>query len=495
MLLWVMTAGVCGDAAPLAQPDNEQSRTLALAVLEHAATALGGRERLLSIRTVRLHWQGETWERLQNPTVDPPFDAGAQQQTVAIDLETGRMRADLDETAAGMEFRNTTLVSPESATRYNHRARTAVAVSSSDAAQQRESYSRRVPHLLVRQALENADSLRYLGRVVVNAAAHDVITFRTLAETELRVYVDPATGLVARHESAYTDPIAGETVAEVNFERYVRRGDWLVPEAWVLRAADSITARLHGRIEIDPPLTAPTFEAPRPAYVAVEPPPDLEEMVEPLAKGVWVMRNIARRDLHSLAVEFTDHVLVVEAPWTSEGADRLIARIKETIPGKPIRYVALTHHHGDHVGGVRSFIAEGATVITTPGNRSLVDALARAPISDRLHNAPRVPHVVLVDRGKHIVSDGEQTVELIDIGPNPHAREMLVAYLPKERLLFEADVFLMPYRPQRLGAAQPTTRSFARRIRELGLVVDRFVATHGRTATFDELTALLAIPR
>src|SRR5688572_19081594 len=51
----------------------------------------------------------------------------------------------------------------------------------------------------------------------------------------------------------------------------------------------------------------------------------------------------------------------------------------------------VTHHHGDHIGGLRSFVAEGATVITTAGTRKVVERLVAAPHADRLAAQPRSP--------------------------------------------------------------------------------------------------------
>ena len=115
--------------------------------------------------------------------------------------------------------------------------------------------------------------------------------------------------------------------------------------------------------------------------------------MEKLADGVYVVHNVAGQNQNTMAVEFKDYIVALEAPGSSDGAEQVIERIKQTIPNKPIRYIAMTHHHGDHIGGLRSFIAEGATVITTPGNRSTVEAMAAAPQSDRLAKNPRTPQL------------------------------------------------------------------------------------------------------
>ena len=79
-------------------------------------------------------------------------------------------------------------------------------------------------------------------------------------------------------------------------------------------------------------------------------------------------------------------------------------------------------------------------------------------------------------------------MEIIDIGPSPHAKEMLIAYLPKEKLVFQGDLVNLP----NSGKYQPTTVNdatvhFFEKIIQLGLDVDRIAAVHGPTTTMDEL--------
>ncbi len=496
LVLLGMSAGAQAHDEPGAEAQAERSRTTAREVLDRAASALGGLPALRAIDTVRYRAEGQVWERLQQLTPSSPgeADAGTHQLHVLLDLRNERMLAELHENAAGMERNNTTVLSAGSAQSYNHRARFVLPVALAQARQQFASYTRRLPQLLLRDALANPDALRYLGREDLAGRAHDVIGYSVSPEEQLSLYVDTTSHLLSKHTSAIDDPLAGPAASEFSFVDYARTGAHLVPRTWITREAEQVTARLEVSVEVAPAVSESSFVGPE-GYVHVEPPPPPEARAEQLADGVFAMRNVARADFHSLAVAFRDHILVVEAPWSSAGADRLIARVKEAIPGKPIRYVAITHHHGDHVGGVRSFIAEGATVITTPGNRDFIESVARAPLEDRLAESPRKPDFLLVRNGRHVLSDGTRTVELIDIGPNPHTREMLVAYLPKERLMFEADMFLMPNSPRPLGPAQATTRSFAQRMRELGLEVDRFVATHGRMSTADDLAAAIRGPQ
>jgi glyoxylase-like metal-dependent hydrolase (beta-lactamase superfamily II) len=179
---------------------------------------------------------------------------------------------------------------------------------------------------------------------------------------------------------------------------------------------------------------------------------------------------------------------VVE-PASSDAESRLaITAVKELAPGKPIRYIVATHHHDDHAGGVRAYIAEGAKLVTTRGNRAYFERIAasrRTIAPDSLSASPRKPSFEFVDK-RRTFTDGERTVELVDIGPSPHASEILVAYLPQERLIFQADLFGIGWGAP-VPPANPTMVHFAKRMKELGLSPERIASVHGRTTTRAEL--------
>lgn len=117
---------------------------------------------------------------------------------------------------------------------------------------------------------------------------------------------------------------------------------------------------------------------------------------------------------------------------------------REAAPGKPIRYLAVTHYHSDHAGGARAFMAEGVTLLTTPGLRQYFERLGRAEhtvVPDALARAGGgFPKVETIPR-RRVLTDGARSVELINTGPNPHTEEALVVWLPAERILFQGDLF------------------------------------------------------
>ena len=163
-----------------------------------------------------------------------------------------------------------------------------------------------------------------------------------------------------------------------------------------------------------------------------------------------------------LAVGFRDHVLVVETPGDDATSRDVITRVKETFPGKPIRYAAVTHFHDDHAGGMRTYVAEGATVVTTPGNRAFFERAVRdgrfTIRPDALTLRPAPLKIETLQNGKRIFTDGATTVELYDIGRGPHTDEMIVAYLPAEKIVFQGTCSTAAATtPTRRATRQPRT--------------------------------------
>ena len=473
---------------------TERSQSRARAVLDTAVTAIGGADALQSIDAVRIQLSGDLWPRLQMTTPEPPFEKGRFDETLLFDLKNNRVSVEQRNDGQGFTGHNRTIIKGGEGTNYDLRARVATPIPAAQTTgQQFVQYYRRIPNLLLRQALNNANSLRHLGKDQFENREHDVITFVMPDTQQVALYVDGKSGLISKYELIFTDALTGEDAAEIIFSDYTTSGKLKVPQKWTWRIAGDVQARYDVKAEFNPSISDSSFAMADAGFQKVDAPPaTLEANVERLADGVYVIQNVAGNNQNTLAVEFRDHILAVEAPGTSAGADNVIRRIKETIPNKPIRYIAMTHHHGDHIGGLRSFIAEGATVVTTRANQKTVEIMAAAPQNDRLAKTPRKPEFALIEKGRRVFTDGTRTVELIDIGPNPHAREMVVAYLPNERIVFQGDLFGLPNNNAPFGPPQSSTLAFAASLKEKGLKVDRIAAVHGRTATiadFERATA------
>jgi glyoxylase-like metal-dependent hydrolase (beta-lactamase superfamily II) len=121
----------------------------------------------------------------------------------------------------------------------------------------------------------------------------------------------------------------------------------------------------------------------------------------------------------------------------------LLAAIARACPGKPVRFVVLSHHHSDHLGGVRAFADRGVTFLAAPGHVGAVRRALSAPHAlapDRWRGDGRESSVEAVP-DRRVISDGRRRLEVINVGENPHTKENLFVWLPEERLLFQGDLF------------------------------------------------------
>ena len=183
--------------------------------------------------------------------------------------------------------------------------------------------------------------------------------------------------------------------------------------------------------------------------------------------------------------DLTDHILVVESPGGDAASRFAIDQIKKTIPGKAIRYIVPTHHHDDHAGGLRTYIAEGATVVAIPGEKGFFEQIAKSVFTidpDALTMNPKPIKIETVEGGKRVFTDGKTTVEIIDIGPNPHTEAMHVAYLPNEKIVFQGDMM-----NTQANGDYPTANDaavyFAGWLERSMLPVERIIGVHGGPST------------
>jgi glyoxylase-like metal-dependent hydrolase (beta-lactamase superfamily II) len=219
--------------------------------------------------------------------------------------------------------------------------------------------------------------------------------------------------------------------------------------------------------------------------LSVSPPPSAAAASSPvktepqkIADGVWFLDGGAPM---SVLVEFSDHVVVIEGPQNDERTEATIAAVKQLLPSKPIRYVVNTHQHFDHSGGIRGYVAAGIPILTHEKNkpyweRILGNLFTLEP--DRLTRSPRTPTIETVGE-KRVLSDSAMTLELHHLQGNLHDETLLVAFLPKQKLLVQADAFHPRPGAKPLAAPPPFTVNLVENIRRLKLDVERVVHLHG----------------
>lgn len=181
-------------------------------------------------------------------------------------------------------------------------------------------------------------------------------------------------------------------------------------------------------------------DLPVPEAVAAATVPVVRTDSQRIADGVWFVGGGSH---HSVVVEFADHLAVVEAPVSEERSLAVIAEAKRLVPGKPIKYLLTTHHHFDHTGGIRTYVAEGAAIVTHQTNAAYFEKAAAAPATvapDVLARNPKAASVIGVS-DRHILSDGRQTIEVYATSGDSHTKEYTLVYIKGPKILVEADAF------------------------------------------------------
>jgi hypothetical protein len=304
-----------------------------------------------------------------------------------------------------------------------------------------------------------------------------------------RVELDPAAGRVLRLERPFAHPQYGDRTEEIRFEEWPQTGS--DPRRVVVRHDDVEVARFEyaAATDCEPPVL-PDGDRERDPVRAVS---SREIRLEPVADHLYSI-DLASQDTRITVAEFADHLVVLEGCYDSRICD-LVARAVTAELGKPVRLFAFSHLHGQYLGGVRSWIHAGATVLVPPTTAPLIEALARAPFQlepDALAAEPREPEIRVVDRDLHL-EDAANLLVVYAI-ESEHTDEYLIFYFPRQRILLSGD--LLFYRPGQ-GLTGRSLR-FARTVTELGLEFDTVRCTwpldgYGtkNVVTRDELRAAL----
>ena len=282
-------------------------------------------------------------------------------------------------------------------------------------------------------------------------------------------YVDP-NNLVDRVQTWLENPIFGDMLVETEYTNYrdhnglkypativQKRGGWPTFQAQILAATanpSNIQQLLSAAAPAAPVLAGQAGRAggPPPAPPAggrgAAPPPPMPAS-EKLAEGVYRITQVPGQGAYNaLAVEFSDHVLLFEpGPSNEARAQAIIGETKKVIPNKPIRYGVLSHHHFDHTSGLPAVVAEGITIVTHETNRAfLMNALSapRTLAPDSMSKSGKKPKIEGIVGDTRVFQDSTRSVEIHLMKGLPHADGLLVAYLPKEKILAYADMFNLP---------------------------------------------------
>lgn len=347
------------------------------------------------------------------------------------------------------------------------------------------------PHGFIKAALASGQATAITrpqgGRMVT------IVSFLALGKYRVNGTIGPE-HLVDHVQTWIANPVLGDMLYETRYSDYkdfggVKHPTWLHThqgDFGLYPADNSLDIRVSDVI-VNPPVAVPPI-APEVRSATV---PPAAVVPSRLADGVWLLGGGTH---NSVLVEFRDFVTVVEAPLDERRSLAVIAAVRQ-LTSKPIRYIVNTHLHFDHSGGLRTFVAEGATVVTHERNRSFYQRVLLRPglrvlEPDRLSLYPRAATFEVLDQ-RYTIGDGERTLELHAVPGLAHSLTMLVAYLPREKLLINADLFTPP--PAGARAAPPTASmvTLLRTIERLNLDVAQHVPIHGAPGPGGQLAELV----
>jgi len=349
-----------------------------------------------------------------------------------------------------------------------------------------------VPHLLLLGALDRVGTLRWVGDTTVHRRAEQIISFVAENQSVISLYFDARTRVLTRYDQITSDALLGDHITASAFPDYRIISGVKIPIRRIDLQGEEMTRDVeYAEVSVNKLPEESLFRVP-PGYV--EPVAATGPESEPIRKigdGVYLLQQLPG-GYKVVFVEFRDYVMVLETPFSPATSEAAIALIKQTVPNKPIGYVSFTHFHHDHVRGLRPYIAEGATVVTTPGNKAFVEKVAAVHPTVSSDALWLRPHQLILETfsGKRVFTDGTRTVELYSIGPTSHVNEMVMFYFPNEKILFQGDMFSMT-ESGGVPAGIESNVELARKIEELGLDVRMLIGVHGRIATMEILREAL----
>ena len=332
--------------------------------------------------------------------------------------------------------------------------------------------------------------------------------------------------LVELTDTWFPNPVYGDMDYEMRYTKYKNFDGVQFPTLLHVHQGDPRLNPAHNYYEYnvtDVKANLAVTKMPVPGVVRTATAAPVKVESQKLADGIWLLAGGTH---NSVIVEFKDFVAVVEAPQNEARSLAVIEETNRLLPDKPIRYVVNTHHHFDHAGGLRTYLSQGTTVITHESNKQYYLDIMFYPAPRELQpdRMARYNPMYMISRrpapietvasfaggpgggsGKYVVTDGERILEIFHVqdmayeledqsyAQGNHSADMLMAYLPKEKILINADL----YSPTVEGLPPGPTagmRTLYQNVLKQKLDVARHVPIHGRVGTNDEFLKIVGQP-
>jgi len=352
------------------------------------------------------------------------------------------------------------------------------------------------------------------GGLSSNGRKVTIVSFTALGKYKVNGTINDQ-NLVELVTTWIPNPVYGDMLYEFRYTQYKDFGGIKFPALVHVHLGNPVLNPAHNIYEIkvnsvNANVSIPAISVPDAVRQAVDPPVRVES--QKLADGVWLLAGGSH---NSVLVEFRDFVAVIEAPLSETRSLAVIEEVNKLVPGKPIRYLVNTHHHFDHAGGLRTYLAQGTTIVTHELNKEYYLQILFHPGGwtlqpDRLATfypmfmISRRPAPIETVQDKDVLTDDARVMDIYHVQDmsyaledasyrqGNHSEDMLMVYLPKEKILVNADLYTPPAPGAPPPAAtNPGTITLYQNIKRLKLDVAQHVPIHGRPGANDEFLKIV----
>ncbi len=497
--------------------------------LEKAFDAVGGKQALLDLRGFSYETTGDRFEAGQGatPTAEP-MRSSSFTAAVSCDLENDQISFDWQRQishplrgelayrdvlsgALGFQTGNDSVLNPPGTTAER-------ALPSSRIGALRREFRLLNPHLYLREVAENEELASIKEDIDLDGRTHHVMEVRDEAGT-VELFIDAESGQLSKLQTLQNDHIWGDVATEVAYRDWTTAegSSLMVPHEVELAVAGTTLHRAtRSNVVVNPDFAVDSFSLPDEPRTEVDAaamerggrnaqyhtrwhalglPLDEEQttVIATSLAGDPDVQHLTGGTHHSLAIKMGEGVVVVESPLNEARSRAVLNKLDELWPGVPVSHLILTHHHYDHMGGIRTYAAAGATIVTSGLNSSYVEDALNSPhtlVPDELATAKTALHIEAVPEDEEFSLEiAGRSVKAKHV-PTTHSQDMLVVYLPENRLLFNSDLYFPGRAPPSQPLPQPV-RDWAQGLRdrlpELGWDVQWIAGGHAGVGTVADL--------
>jgi glyoxylase-like metal-dependent hydrolase (beta-lactamase superfamily II) len=478
--------------ASVATGAAQSSSSAAQALIVRAAEALGGRDRILAIKTLTIEGYGQLAYQNGGGNITSSIDAPQKWIDIndfvrVVDFEHSRARVRQRQVndfvfAAAQNMKGVvTTQGVDGDIAYNVSAAGVATRASAAVAHQRRSETFAHPVAIVRVAMHPQSTVANRRK----SGALELVDVTSPLGNKLTLAVDAASSLPAWVSWIGPDTNLGDLTYRAAFTGYQPVSGILMPTG--INTTIDFRSIVQHKLYVDRhAVDAPVGDLAAPAAVRNTPAPVPQPTIEatPIAKGIWFLRGAG----NSVLFEFDNHLTLFEVYASEANAKAVIDKARSLVPGKPLTEAIVSHHHFDHTGGLRTAVAEGLTIVMQRGNEALVREVTSRPAKlfpDALGRAPKPLKFRAVD--DHLkMADTSMEIDVYRIVANTHMADGVMVYVPRERLLVQGDLFDVNWEVYWWGS------SYIDNVKFRNLQVDRDVPVHGRILPLADVQQAIA---